>query len=288
MGGLQPGFRFKDAIPIQLGDLTFGQVDEEGVHWHCGTDDGWDSPDVRTQFTQREAAHGAWAGPVYFNERVITLAGKAFAPDAPTLDRAIERLQEAASLTDTTLTVYESIPKQCTVRRSGKVLANRLTGTVLDWSVMVTAADPRRYGTDLRQQSTALPSTSGGLTAPLTPPLTVSATTVAGEASATNEGSIAVHPVLTITGPVPAPRIPVVYPDGSVRTLSYSDTIAAGEQLVIDTDAHTVMLGGASRRRYLSGDWPDIPPKSTVAFQFRADAYNPTTMLTVTWRPAWM
>ncbi|MFF9123155.1 hypothetical protein ACF09J_07635 [Streptomyces sp. NPDC014889] len=288
MAGLQAGYRFKDAIPIQLGDLVFGQVDQEGVHWHCGTLEGWDSPDVRAQITQREADHGAWAGPVYLNERVITLAGKAFAPDAPTLDRAIERLLVAASLTDTTLTVNESIPKQCVVRRSGKVLAQRLTGTALDWSVLVTAADPRRYGTELRQQSTALPSTSGGLAPPLTPPLTVAATTVSGDITATNEGTIAVRPILTITGPVPAPRIPVVSPDGTVRTLVYSETLGAGEQLVIDTDRHTVMLGGASRRRYLSGPWPDIPAGATVAIQYRADTYNPTTKLTATWRPAWM
>jgi len=287
VAGLQPGYQFTDLL-IQLGDLTFGQVDDEGVHWHCATLEGWDSPDVRTQTTQRESDHGAWAGPVWLNERVITLAGKVVAPSRAALDGAIERLLAATSLTDTLLTVGESIPKQAVVRRSGKVLATRLTGTVLDWSVMVTAADPRRYGTDLRQESTALPSIAGGLVLPATLPWTLSAVQVTGSITALNEGSIAVRPLLTVTGPVSQPQVATLYEDGTVQTLTYALDLVDGEVLTLDTDAHTAMVGGATRRRWISGQWPQIPAQQQARLQFRAAAYDPAARLTVSWRPAWI
>ncbi|WNI19690.1 hypothetical protein [Actinacidiphila sp. ITFR-21] len=285
MAALPPGFAFS-GMPIQLGGITFGQVDEEGVHWHCSTISGWDSPDVKTTVTPREAAHGSWMSPVYLAERVVTLAGKAFAPDRGAMDRAMEHLLAAASLTDTTLTVWETIPKQLTVRRSGKVLAERMTDRVLDWSVLLTAPDPRRYGTTLRTASTGLPSTTGGLVLPAAPPWTLSAATVSGFLQADNEGSIVSYPGLTITGPVQQPTVSVRYPDGTVTALAYNGELANGDVLTLATDTHTATVGGASRRRNLSGDWPQIPPGGAQIL-FGAAVYSATATLTAAWRPAW-
>jgi hypothetical protein len=36
--------------------------------------EGWDSPEIRAEFQDREADHGAWASPVYLGSRPITLA----------------------------------------------------------------------------------------------------------------------------------------------------------------------------------------------------------------------
>lgn len=274
-----------------LGAVPLGGVDGTGVAWHLQDLDGWDSPEVRAEVQQRQADHGAWASPVYLGERPITLAGKIEAPDLATLDDAMDRLRQAVALTDTTLTVYESVPKQCTVRRSGKLLIKATSDRIAEYSVLVTAADPRRYATALDQLTTALPSTTGGLTPPLTPPLTISATTVAGQVDALNSGSFETRPVFTIAGPVQAPQILAQMPDATVRQLSYSETLASGDTLVIDTDAHTVTLNGtASRRRYLStpGGWPTIPANSTVPFLFRSTVYDSGALLTVQWRSAWL
>ncbi|MGW0580488.1 hypothetical protein ACWD25_32040 [Streptomyces sp. NPDC002920] len=46
--------------------------------------------------------------------------------------------------------------------------------------------------------------------------------------------------------------------------------------------------GVVSRRRYLSGQWPEIGPSDGVEFQFRAASPSPTALLTVTWRSAWI
>jgi len=281
-------------MAVSLGDVTFGLVDAAGVAWRVSAEDGlqgWDSPEVRSQLAERQGDHGSWAGPVYLGERPITLAGLIEAPDKARLDEAMEQLRAAAALTDTPLVVYESIPKRALVRRSGKVLTTYITDRQAKFSVLVTAADPRRYEVDEQSGDTRLPSTTGGLAFPVTFPVTFSGVTVAGEIRADNAGTFETRPVLVIDGPVNAPSVIAQYPNGSVRQLAYSQNLATGDQLVIDTDAHTVLLNGdVSRRRFLTAPagWPTIPAKSSVLIQFRAAAYNANALLTARWRSAWM
>jgi hypothetical protein len=279
-------------LSVDLGAIPLGRVDANGVAWSLQSFDGWDSAEVRSEYTEREADHGAWASPVYLGSRPITLAGTVTAPDRTTLEDALERLRTAAALGDTTLVVYElSGSKQATVRRSGKPLMAYVTDRIATYSVLMTAADPRRYSTSLQSGTTGLPTTTGGLTFPATFPITFSATTVSGQINAVNSGSMDTRPVLTIAGPVVAPTVSTLYPDGTVRQLIYSLDLATGDVLTIDTDAHTVILnGGVSRRRFMSvpSGWPTIPAASSVNYQFQSSTYNATAMLTATWRSAWM
>jgi len=283
-----------DGLQVTLGSLRFGAVDDTGVAWRLKADDGlqgWDSAEVRAEYTQREADHGAWAAPVYLSERPVTLAGTIEAPDRSALEAAMERLRAAVSLTDTTLTVWESIPKQAAVRRSGKLLLQYLTDRTGGFSALVTAADPRRYAVDTQTGTTMLPSVTGGLAPPMTPPLISTAVTMSGQITATNAGTFESRPVLAITGPVVVPKILAQLPDDTVQVLTYSQTLADGDQLVIDTDAHTVTLNGnVSRRRFLSipSGWPVVPANATVTFLFTAAVYDPTALLTATWRSAWL
>lgn len=279
-------------LRVDLGTIPLGGVDSAQVAWTINADDGlqgWDSPDVRTQYTERTADHGAWAGPSYFQPRAIAIAGTITAPDETTLDTALEQLNSATPLTDTVLTVWETIPKQVMVRRSGRLLQKRITDRIAAYSVMLTAADPRRYSATLQSKSTGLPSISGGLTLPVTMPITITATTSSGSFTLSNAGSIATRPTLTVTGPVTTPTILAQRPDGTVTQLSYSDSLSAGDVLVIDCAAHTVTLNGtASRRRYLSGTWPEIPPGSSLTFQWSSPSYDPSALLAGTCRDAWM
>jgi hypothetical protein len=280
-----------DGLRASLGAVDLGRVDSNGVSWFLQTLEGWDSPESRSEFTDREGDHGSWAGPVYLGSRPITLGGTIVAPSRDLLDGAMEQLRSAAGLTDTVLTVWETAPKQAVVVRSGKPLAQYVTDTAATYSVMVTAADPRRYSTALQSATTGLPSSSGGLTPPVTPPLTSTAVTVAGEIDALNEGTFETRALFTITGPADTPQILAQMPDGSVVFLTYNDVLVTGDSLVIDTDAKTCVLNGAvSRRRYLvtSTGWPTIPAESQVSFQFRARYYNSSATLTASWRSAWM
>ncbi|MEO3978765.1 hypothetical protein [Streptomyces sp. CAU 1734] len=278
-------------LRVDLGTIPLGGVDDQGVAWPLQEMDGWDSPEVRAEVHQRAADHGAWLGPRYLAERPVTLAGKIIAPGAAELDAAMERLRAAIPLDTTVLTVRETVPKQATVTRSGKVLLRHLTDSVAEFSVMVTAGDPRRYGVDEEVESTTLPSATGGLVFPATFPVAFSATVVAGEIRAVNAGTFETRPAFTVDGPVSAPQIIGLYADGTTRQLAYGQDLAAGDQLVIDTDAPTVTLNGtASRRRFLAvpSGWPTIPANSTVTYQFRAAAPAPAALLTARWRSAWI
>jgi len=280
-----------DGLQATLGTLRLGAVDSTGVAWFLQSLEGWDSPESRSEFTDREGDHGAWASPVYLGSRPLTLSGTIIAPTRDFLEAAMDRLRVASGLTDTVLTVWETVPKQTTVRRSGKPLMQYVTDTVATYSVMVTAADPRRYSTSLQSETTQLPSSSGGLTPPVTPPLTSTAVTVAGEITADNDGTFETRAIFTVTGPADSPQILTAMPDGSVVFLNYTDILFAGDVLVIDTDAKTCVLNGVvSRRRFLvtPTGWPTIPAQSEVAVQFRAKYYNSSATLTASWRSAWM
>lgn len=280
-----------DGKRVDLGSIQLGVVDSDSVAWRIGADglQGWDSPEIRTEYTPRESDHGAWASPLYMGERPISLAGTLAAPDPDTLDRAVDQLLETVGLSSVLLVVYDATARQSWVRRSGKPLIQYVTDTLATYSVMVTAPDPRRYSTLLAQYDTALPMTSGGLTLPVTAPFSIDATTEEGEIFAFNDGSFETRPTFTITGPATTPKIHTQYGDGTVKTLTFSSTLATGDELVIDTDRHTAVLNGSvSRRRYISGDWPVIGARQEVTFQFRAANYNSTARLTAAWRSAWI
>src|SRR6185503_10022493 len=132
--------------------------DGAGVTWLNTDLKGWSSPGLRSELQPRQADHGSWASPTYLDARPITITGMISAPTTAARDAAIEQLITAVSLTDTTLVVGESIPKQATVRRSGEVLVERLGLYGATYSALVTAADPRRYSTVLQSQTTGLPS----------------------------------------------------------------------------------------------------------------------------------
>lgn len=280
-----------DGLRATLGSVELGAVNTDGVAHYLQILDGWDSPDSRSEFTEREADHGTYASPVYLSSRPVTLAGTLVAPSRDALEAAMDSLRAAAALTDTTLTVWESQPRQAQVRRSGKPLMQYVTDTTATYSVMVTAADPRRYGTVLHVDTTSLPSTSGGLVFPVTVPITFSGTVVSGQITATNVGSMDTRPVLSLTGPVVQPIVSAAYEDGSVRQLIYTQDLQAGDVLVVDTDSHAVTLNGAvSRRRFMTvpSGWPTIPPEQTVSYQFQSSNYNATAQLTASWRSAWL
>ncbi|THA56096.1 phage tail domain-containing protein [Streptomyces sp. A1136] len=279
------------AIPVTLGALPLTGTDDAGVEWIVTDLTGWDSPGVRADLSPRQADHGAWPSQVYLGARPITIEGVFVAPDEASLDAAIDQLLVADSLTDTTLLVEDSIPRQVTVRRSGPPLVKRAGPYEASYSLLVTAADPRRYAAVEQSQSAGLPSTTGGLTFPLTFPIVFTTTSTGGTFSLVNAGSIGTRPVFTITGPVVEPVIVAERPDGSTMQLAYSDTLGVGDTLVIDCGAHSVVLNGTTgRRRFLSAQpsWPEIDPGSSLAIQWTASSYDPAALLTGTARSAWM
>ncbi|MGW1102705.1 phage distal tail protein [Streptomyces sp. NPDC002540] len=275
-------------LTATLGSLPLGSVDDRGVAWILQELDGWDSADVRSESHMREADHGAWPNPVYLADRPITLAGTVNAPDRPALDGAIDRLRGAVALTDTVLTVLETVPKQATVRRSGRLLVKYLTDSVATFSILVTAADPRLYATAETVAPLRLPTVTGGQTFPVSFADSFSAVVVSGDTTVTNAGNLDARPRIVIAGPVVQPAVTVTSPDGTSGALLYAGTISDGDYVDLDCDLHTAYYNGtASRRSLVSGTWPVLQP-GISGLAFRAATYSSTATLTVAYRSAWM
>ncbi|MEV6798546.1 hypothetical protein AB0M91_09380 [Micromonospora rifamycinica] len=149
------------------------------------------------------------------------------------------------------------------------------------------ALDPAIYSGSEHSVTLGLPSTVGGLTLPTTAPLTIGATVTSGRATIVNAGTQASGLRLRVDGPVAEPRVSALVA-GVATTLRLWLTLGVGQWLDIDTAARTVYLNGtASRRGQASGGWPILPAGTPVEIAFDAAAYDPTALLTATWRDAW-
>lgn len=278
---LSPGYATLNGL------LLTGEDTSTGVTWSMESLDGWGSPSSTTRMTQRVRGHGAWSGDGYLTHRSLAAQGWMLADTADAALDAIDTLIAATSLDSGLLTVEESgRHRSMTVKRSGEVLVRWEGDRSAWWSIQLVAEDPRKFGDEL-SGSTALPSTSGGLTVPFTVPLTIASTVVAGHVSLTNDGNIAGPVRLRIDGPVTGPVVTHV---NSGRSLVFSSSISlgAGEWIEVDMERREVLANGQSSRNgwVTSRGWSQFEP-GVNSWTFSATAYDPASLLTVIASPAW-
>lgn len=110
-----------------------------------------------------------------------------------------------------------------------------------------------------------------------------------GSTVVTNGGNAPTNPVVTVHGPCDTPT---VIDRTRGRRIEFATVLGAGEVLVVDTDAGTVLLNGTSNRLYTvtAGSVPvelfDLPPGQTE-LDFRAvDFPAPGAQAVVTFRDA--
>lgn len=277
-------------ITYQLGALLLHGVDADGVEW-CANLEGWDSPDVRAATADRPFDDGLLLGDFFYGGRALKLAGGFEAPDEATWQAAWNRLASAADLlrVDGLLLVNESPAKQAAVRKDGRLLARRV-GLGCEFDLALLAADPRKYAQALDSETVGLPTPAGGMTFNATFNLTFGTGSGAGgRIDALNEGTYPTRPIARITGPVVNPRIENRTAGQTVR---FGITLTTGDELVIDFDAHSVVLNGtASRRSTLdpTSTWWELAAGITSEIHFFSDDASPTgAQLTLEWRSAWI
>lgn len=153
-------------------------------------------------------------------------------------------------------------------------------------------ADPRRYSAELLSVTTRLAVQQGGLTAPLTAPVTVAGKTIGGRETLVNEGKTASYAVFRIDGPVPEPRIVLTGSDGVQQVIDFDLTLQSGQWLDIDTRKRTAFLNGLpeanqrGRAEWTMREFPLDPGSTTLRF-FAAD-YEADALLTTHRRHAWL
>lgn len=271
------------ATLASIGDLNFTAIEDSGVLWVLEDLQGWGSPKPTLNVVQRPRSDGGWGGNSYLSPRTITLDGTVICPDPSLLEDAIDRLNAAVTLAPTTLTVWKNgVARTATVRRQDEVLVSQTGDRAASWSIQVVAADPRKYAAPT-SASTGLPSSSGGLTWPITFPAMWSGVVNSGTVSIPNIGNYPAPVTIRVFGPIVGPIITHIG-SGSQLVFSSSLSMAAGEFLDIDMDNRSVMAQGqASRAGYItSRGWFAADP-GTNEYSFQAQGgYNSSALMTVT------
>lgn len=270
--------------------FILGQTDGFGVRWSLTTFEGWDgSPSPTLNLTQKARGHGATESESFLTARVMTLGGLIHGADIAAIEAAFDRLNAAVALEPFEILVLESGRiRSSTVRRQGEVIPTWHSDKLAEYSILISAKDPRKFG-DLITTTTRLPFSEGGLTFPVTFPITFTGSSGSGVVRINNPGNTQAPVWLRIDGPILAGGWTVAHL-GKKQSLTFATALAlgSGEFVTVDMDKREVLAQGqAARSGYVtSRGWFTLDPgDNDIAFS--AANYSPTALLTVTTKPSW-
>lgn len=274
-GGLTIG---GDGSRYQLTQLT-------GVH---------DAPEVRTSDQIRARTHGLFAGTDYLGGRSIVAEIEVVAPHpSETVWQAFSSALIVGAETETTLGFQvpglaggAAVQVSARVRKlSLPVERSYLNGhgrAVVEWF----ATDPRVYSQTLTTATASQATVAGtGVTFPVTFPLSFGGAVSGGQLTATNSGEFGAPWVATISGPIENPTLENIT---TGETLAFVGSLAAGETLVVDSLARSVLLNGsASRYSWLvvGSEWFTVQPGDNA---IRLAGTSGTGSVSFSFRSAWI
>jgi len=289
---------------IQLGPDSGGVLLGAGTPYDVIELDGWDDlPPYSLTDVDRPAQAGAWAGPMFAQERTLTLAlqvsGTVNGIGTPTSAQYAANVAALRAATNPGVDSTAEVPfvvqlagtkLMTSVRCQQRVMptAQGYASPGLDKvSLQLVASDPRRYSTTVQSASCGLASSSGGLTYPITYPITWG-TVSNGTLTINNAGDTPTPPTLVIAGPGATPAI-VRQDTGAV--LQFDVTLGAADVLTVNTVDGTVTLNGASLYGVLDpvsaaiGSF--LMPVGMTTLGLRVASGSGTT-LTATWQNAYL
>jgi len=270
--------------------FILGQTDAYGVRWSLTTFEGWDgSPSPTLQLTQKARGHGATESESFLTARVLTMGGLIHGQDTAAIEAAFDRLNAAVSLEPFEILVLESGRiRNATVRRQGEVIPTWHSDKLAEYSILVTAKDPRKFG-DLITASTRLPFSEGGLAFPVTFPIMFTDVSGTGVVTINNPGNTQAPVWLRIDGPIPAGGWTITH-IGKRQAVSFATALelGAGEFVTVDMDRREVLAQGQSARSgyVTSRGWFSLDPGDND-ISFSAQNYSSTASLSVTTKPSW-
>jgi hypothetical protein len=280
-----------------LDGMLFNSVDDEtGEIWVVPQPDveGWDGqPGLRQSGQERIGAHGGIDGIAYFDPRSILLPGWAKFNSRSDAVKGIDRLTKMASDTSAlhllTVDDVDDIPKIAWVRLGDGTKAAIRSEASIDFSILLTAPDARKYSEAEQIVDLILPTgSSGGFFAPFSAPFFSDLPAGGiGEQLAFNDGNFETMPSITVSGPVEDPIITNVSYDQYVGA-DYN--LLAGEFLEFDFVNRSILLNGeSSRTGFLSvgSQWWGIRPGSNL-IRYRAFNGTNASHMIARYRHAWI
>lgn len=250
--------------------------------------DPWAAPIIRSGGQDRPArSTGAYPGIDDLGERMVDstlrIAGTTYA-DVQASRRLLSQAWKLPSSGTVPLIWMEDDGVK--YRLDGKPnLADPRVQPNIPTDTKFVASDPRIYAATLSQVSTAFPTSSGGLTFAAAAPFVFGTGGTSGTLDAANAGTFETPYVIVFTGPLVAPSIEHV---AQAKILNFSGaTLTAGQTLVVDSSARTVMLNGtASRYSWLvSPQWFTLEPGSNG---LRFSGGSGTGSVQISYRSAWL
>jgi hypothetical protein len=214
---------------------------------------GLDNAPVRQTKRDHEGVDGGFMDAEFEQGRDISLSGIVYANGNP-LETYLDALKANWA--------PSSVPVPLYIQTNDvglRVVFVKPLGCKYDWDSLrrtgmaaitftAYAEDPRIYAGVL--QTTIIPIGAfvfSGFAFPITFPFSFGGvSTTADGQFIFNAGNRPAPVVMTITGPVVNP---VILNDTTSSTMQFSITLGVGETLVIDTQYHTVRLGGTTNRR---------------------------------------
>lgn len=246
-----------------------------GYGWHLADMPGWsDGVAPRPEIVLRPQANGAFGiTKVFRGSKVVSVEGSWSGQTLVEARQAREQLAAiqgsgvpsaftvSSDIGDRTITAFVATQPR---------MPEHLYSPFFTFAFDVIATDPLKYGPPVRV-STGLPVAGGGLTWPITFPLTWGAGGSDGRITLENPGTAATVPLLEVTGGL-----------GSGFTI---DEVGTGRQVRFDRLVplgSTIFLNPRTGRAYIDApgndvsgfltraDWPSLPKWGQTVLQFNA------------------
>lgn len=245
---------------IQLGPDSGGLLLGAGTPYDVIELDGWDDmPPLSLTDVNKPTVPGAWAGPMYPEERTITatiqVAGTPGFTGTPTTAQYAANVAALRRATnpgaDTTVEVPfvvqlggQQLMASVRCQQRAAPITQGYASPGLDKVTMqFVASDPRRYAPGVQTASCGLYSSTGGLAYPITYPLTWGTITGTGTLTIANAGDTATPPLLTITG---GGTTPTITRQDTGQSLIIDLALQATDTLVVDVLNERLLLDGSS------------------------------------------
>ena len=235
---------------VQLGNMVFNTIDENGVVWVITDISGWwGQPEPDMLDISRGWGDGSYDVRGRWAARDITLAGVFLPPDASRVAAAREKLINATSLVyrNAWLFVNENPVKASKVRLSGRPEIETVNARGrTEFSIGLRAPNPIKYEWNWENEFGYFTETIPGKSV-------LAAET--GTKTITNDGNINVHAIFEITGPIVGPAS--IYNAATDQELTILQPLRAATTKSVTTKAVTdgvATLTTSETHGFLPGD----------------------------------
>lgn len=253
--------------------------------------EGLDPPDSRLDSVVRMASHGSYVFAQFLEERHVIIEGEVVGIPGSDLATKVELLNKAFQPQVVALPLSFLLPGE-EQKRVNCVPIRRNMNHDLGynigqgrWTIELVAEDPRIYEDSLNSLSTNV-AVSAGVDFDIDFDFNFGGGS-GGSVLCTNSGFFPSLPIIRFLGPCTTPRAININTGEEIRL---NTTIVAGDFIDVNFMDRTILLNGATSR-YSSLDslsrWWSLNT-GTTEVKFVATATDSNTLMTVSWRSAWL